>query len=102
MVPSLTAADTVELPLPTSGRLHVRTLPRPHGRARYVVRGGRVHGTLVMIPHTAYDGPVRPKRSTPRPARATGVSACRTASPEPTKLSHEASTATPRRWTHAR
>jgi hypothetical protein len=58
VVPSLTVADTVELPLPAGGSLSVRTLPGPHGRARYVVRGRRVHGTLVVIPHTTYDGPV--------------------------------------------
>ncbi|MGW0582668.1 hypothetical protein ACWD25_43650 [Streptomyces sp. NPDC002920] len=58
MVPSLTGADTVELPLPAGGSLSVRTLPGPHGRARYIVRGRRVHGTLVVIPHTTYDGPV--------------------------------------------
>ncbi|MET8768588.1 hypothetical protein [Streptomyces sp. NPDC004658] len=58
MVDSLTAADTAELPLPGEGRLSVRTLPAPHGRARYLLHGRHVRGTLVVIPHTTYDGPV--------------------------------------------
>lgn len=58
MVDSLTAADTAELPLAADGQLTVRTLPGPHGRAHYLVRGRHVRGTLIVIPHTTYDGPV--------------------------------------------
>lgn len=58
MVDSLTAADTAELPLAADGQLTVRTLPGPHGRAHYLVRGRHVRGTLIVVPHTTYDGPV--------------------------------------------
>ncbi|MFI1408717.1 hypothetical protein ACH4Y0_02070 [Streptomyces sp. NPDC020707] len=61
MLPSLTGADTVELPLPAGDNLSVRTLPGPHVRARYIVCGRRVHGTLVVIPRITYDGPVLAK-----------------------------------------
>ncbi|MDX3065563.1 MULTISPECIES: hypothetical protein [Streptomyces] len=32
-----------------------------HGQVRYVVRGRRLHGTLIVVPETPYGGPLEPR-----------------------------------------
>ncbi|MEV7885156.1 hypothetical protein ACWD3I_25470 [Streptomyces sp. NPDC002817] len=51
------------LPLGMPGRpsVSVTSDVLEHGQVRYVVRGRRLHGTLIVVPETPYDGPLEPR-----------------------------------------
>ncbi|WP_070018744.1 hypothetical protein [Streptomyces nanshensis] len=63
-MPVIPAAEHLELSLPGGGTLRAAETVLAHGRVRYVVRGPRIQGTLVVIPEALSDGPVLPRTVT--------------------------------------